>query len=339
MSAVVASASLGARLEAYICQQTPDHGAVTVSNLRRQGEGSSRENWTFEAHFADGRIEPLLLRRDPESTVLSSDRAAEFELLRALERTGFPSPGVRWLDDDGEAFGRPSMIVVQCAGQAHRSVLRDTDPLRLGIAGRLGLAQRLSDVLARLHDIDVDQDGIAPILGGARPTLAEVAHWQAAMDELAAQVSIPVALRLVFAWLEDHLPAPSGAPVLVHGDFRPANVLVHGGEFEVLLDWELARIGDRLDDLGWYTAPLYRGEHEIAGSWTHEDFLRRYEHASGVSVPRAALRFWQVLAMARLAVVRLGAVAAFIGGTGRATGPADDLARRTLAFARTGEYA
>lgn len=313
--------------------------AVSVSNLRRQSEGSSRENWTFDAVSDDGVVEPLLLRRDPTATVVSTSRRAEFDLLRALEQTAFPAPGVRWLDECGTEFVRPAMIAERCEGVAHRAVLRDADPLRLGVTGQLHLAMRLSEVLADLHRIDIGSSGIDVILGGQRGIAAEIGEWSSRLQALAAQVRIPIELHLAIAWLEDHIPLPSGPPVLVHGDFRPANVLVEDGKFNTLLDWELARIGDRLDDLGWYTAPLYRAEHEISGLWRTEDFLNTYERYSGVHVVRSSLHFWQVLAMARLAIVRVGAVAAFVQASGRATGPTDEFAKRVLVFARTGEYA
>ena len=133
-------------------------------------------------------------------------------------------------------------------------------------------------------------------------------------------------------WLRDHLPPPPPRTVLVHGDFRPANVLVENGAFAVLLDWELSHLGDPLDDLGWYTTPLYAREHFIPGVWEQADFLRRYTGLSGIAVDPAALRFWQVMSTFRLAVIALTAVRSFCeGGSDRPAAPADAVIRRVLA--------
>jgi aminoglycoside phosphotransferase (APT) family kinase protein len=43
-----------------------------------------------------------------------------------------------------------------------------------------------------------------------------------------------------------------GAPVLVHGDFSPANVLVRGDEVVAVLDWESAKGGPPALDFGWW---------------------------------------------------------------------------------------
>ena len=90
----------------------------------------------------------------------------------------------------------------------------------------------------------------------------------------------------------------------MHGDFRPANVLVDDGEISVLLDWELAHIGDAADDLGWYTCSTYRVEHFPEG-WSVEDFLARYVEEEGTAPEPERLRFWQVLSVFRLAIIAL----------------------------------
>ena len=121
-------------------------------------------------------------------------------------------------------------------------------------------------------------------------------------------------MRLAAAWLRTHLPAAPAREVLVHGDFRPANVLVAQGRVTALLDWELAHRGDPAEDLGWYLAPVYRHEHFIAGAWTPADFLRRYEARSGLLVDPQALRFWSVFAIYKLAAIAISTMGAFIGG-------------------------
>jgi aminoglycoside phosphotransferase (APT) family kinase protein len=100
----------------------------------------------------------------------------------------------------------------------------------------------------------------------------------------------------------------------VHGDFRPANGLVHDGRLEVLLDWEFAHIGDPIEDVGWYCNPLYRREHFIPGRWEPADFLRVYSERSGIAVDPEPLRFWEVLAVYKLAALALAAVRMFCDG-------------------------
>ncbi|WP_256974136.1 phosphotransferase family protein [Rhodococcus sp. NCIMB 12038] len=302
--------------------------------LYRAGTGSSRENWPFDATWTESgerSTHRLLMRRDPTSAVVDTARSAEFHLLAALEATAIPAPRVHWLDDEGADLARPTMIGDRYDGKAHRGVLRDKNPLHLTAGQQLTLAQDMCDVLGRLHSLDIDELGLRQILPvpASSPAEHELERWigELSSNELEPQPG----LRLCAEWLRDHLPAAPDRLVLVHGDFRPANVLVDQGEFGVLLDWELARLGDPLDDLGWYTTPLYRGEHFIPGQWTQEEFLARYTARTGIDVSPAALTFWQILSTFRLAIIALNGVRNFCElGSDRPAAPVDALIAKVV---------
>jgi len=318
------------RLRAFLAERTGDAG-LTVTGLRRSGTGSSRENWPFDAHWVeDGTAvhRRLLLRRDPPSSVVDTGRATEFALLKALEPTPVPAPVAHWLDDRGDELLRPSMIVDRHPGRAHRAVLRpEKNPLGLTPGQQTELAQSLCDLLAAVHTLDVAAAGLRTVLPSPQPdpATAELDRWERSLAE--SEWEPQPTLRWTLRWLRDHVPPAPAREVLVHGDFRPANVLVESGHAPVLLDWELAHLGDPLDDLGWYCAPLYHREHFLPG-WDQEAFLRRYTELTGVHVDRDALLFWQVLAMFRLAVIALQAVRVFATGeSDRPAAPATGLTR------------
>ncbi|WP_231373748.1 phosphotransferase family protein [Nocardia sp. 348MFTsu5.1] len=253
----------------------------------------------------------LLLRRDPPAAVVETGRAMEFELLRRLETFDVPTPTVLWLDDQGSELARPSMVVKRYAGRAHRAILRHADPLDLGIERRELLAREICTTLTDLHNIDTEAAGFRGILHhpGPNPAAYELGHWRSELER--CQLEPQPALQAAAEWLRDSLPRPVDRLVVVHGDFRPANLLIREGRVEVLLDWELAHLGDPLDDLGWYTAPLYQKEHFIKGFWEQKDFLELYTARTGIEVDPHALRFWQVMSTFRLAVMALAGVKNF----------------------------
>ena len=53
--------------------------------------------------------------------------------------------------------------------------------------------------------------------------------------------------------LAETAPGPPERVVLVHGDLGPGNVLHDGGRVTGLCDWELAHVGDPMEDLAWIT--------------------------------------------------------------------------------------
>ncbi|HWI63205.1 MAG TPA: aminoglycoside phosphotransferase family protein [Symbiobacteriaceae bacterium] len=72
----------------------------------------------------------------------------------------------------------------------------------------------------------------------------------------------------VLAWLHANRPAP-GAVTLLHGDYRPKNLLWEAGRISGVIDWAFADYGDPYYDLGIavaYTAP----------GAEREQFLRDY---------------------------------------------------------------
>jgi aminoglycoside phosphotransferase (APT) family kinase protein len=323
-----------AALQAFLRGRLPAHAEPEVWGLRRSGTGTSRENWPFDASWTENGTRSthhLLMRRDPPAGVVETQRTMEFNLLRRLAGTPVPRPQVHWLDDSGEHLLRPTMIVERYEGSAHRAVLRSADPLALGKAGQRALAERLCEVLAALHTVDVDAVGLRSELAapGDNPAEHELTRWERELDK--QELEPQPALRAAAGWLRDNLPTPPSRLVVVHGDYRPANVLVHRGEFARLLDWELAHLGDPVDDLGWYTAPLYAHEHFITGVWEVEDFLRRYAELTGIRIDPSDLAFWQIMSTFRLAIMALTAVRIFCEeATNRPAAPADRLIRQVL---------
>ncbi|MDT2005800.1 phosphotransferase family protein [Rhodococcus opacus] len=212
--------------------------------------------------------------------VVDTTRDAEFELLRLLGTTEVPVAKVHWIDD-GTTFGRPSMIVERRRGAADRGALRDIDPLGIGERARLRLAGRLADTIAQVHRLDVETLGLDRVLPhpGKDPARVELERWERELDNV--ELEPQPALRFVARWLRDHIPPPPERLALVHGDFRPANVLVHEGEFETLLDWELAHLGDPVDDLGGIPVRSIRVSTSCraAGSW----------RTSWLTTPRASV--------------------------------------------------
>lgn len=321
-------------LQEFMAERLTGSSDLEISEPRRLGGGSSQENWTFDACWnldGDHHSAEMLLRREPASGVVDTSRDVEFDLLQALGGTEVPVAKVFWVDD-GTVFGRPSMVVERCRGEAHRAVLRDTDPLGMGDSGRRELAHSLVDLLARVHRVDVVETGLVSILPapGDDPARAELERWEAELSR--AELEPHPILRFVARWLRDHLPPPPERLSLVHGDFRPANVLIHDSRVEVLLDWELAHLGDPVDDLGWHTCSIYGLEHFPAGGWGVEDFLASYAEAADIpAVEPDRLHFWQVMSTFRLAIMALTGIRNFCEGTSdRPAAPIDRLVHQAL---------
>jgi aminoglycoside phosphotransferase (APT) family kinase protein len=295
--------ALGAALADWLGEELG--GPVRIASLRRTSAGFSRENWVFDAVLADGTRLDLIARRDPVGSVLRTDRRVETAVLRHLAGGPVPVPALRWVDLDGSRLGRPTIVMDLVEGTCDGFVLNGPAPL----SDRVALAHEMYDRLADIHLVDVG--GLELDDPGSAAALAAVSHWESELHRV--QLEPEPELGFVLGWLRAHAPA-NEVTTLVHGDFKPGNLLVAHGRVTAVLDWETAHLGDPHEDLGWVTNPLRRGEHRIAGAWEPDDLLERWARRTGSAVDRDVVHWWQVLANLKLAVIVLSGTHAFVDG-------------------------
>jgi aminoglycoside phosphotransferase (APT) family kinase protein len=172
------------------------------------------------------------------------------------------------------------------------------------------LARQCGEILARIHAIPAEA---APHL--KHSTAAElVDQWRTAYQ--ATNWPRPV-FELAFRWLGEHMPPPPTRPRLVHGDFRNGNLIFDTTGVVAVLDWELAHIGDPMEDLGWICANPWRFgqvDKPVGGFGEREDMYAGYEAAGGDPVDRAHARFWEVFGSLRWGVMCAGMIPAFRAG-------------------------
>lgn len=303
---------VGDLLVAFMSNRLGDAASVTVGEVERIAVGRSRENWLYSASWRTptGVVsEELIVRRDPLGGLLVTDRGREFEVLRALESSEVPAPTPRWLDADGSELGRPSLVMVRERGECDYFVVNGDRPL----GTRIELAGRFCDLLASVHMVDWPAAGLGRCLDDPGPcaALAQLDEWESVLrrDQLEPYPELELALHRM------RLTAPSSPrTVLVHGDFKPGNVLLDGDDVVALLDWELVHLGDPHEDLGWVTQPLRRDEHLIDGVWEAEHLLSYYESVTGTAVDRGAVRWWNAFACLKTTVMQVSGLRSYVEG-------------------------
>ena len=249
-----------------------------VGGLTRLSGGASRETWRFEA---DG--EPLILQRQRAGD--TRDMEVEASVLRAAAAAGVPVP--RLLASGRFDHGARYMIQSWVDGETiARKILRDD----AFADARVSLVGQFASALAAVHSIPIDD---VPGL----PTTDQVAQYRQSLDDLNGQLeqSHP-AFELAFRWLEANRPT-SARRTVVHGDFRLGNVMVGPEGLRAVLDWELAHIGDPMEDLGWLCVRAWRfgSELPVAGVGRYEELLAGYSAATGSPADPEALLWWEVL--------------------------------------------
>lgn len=202
-------------------------------------------------------------------------------ILAAAAHAGVPVARVLASFPEGGPLETPALIVEQLPGEGlPQRILREA---RFAQA-RDSLAATCGTILARLHGID---PGTLPKLATQDP----IDRCREALDRMNA---VNPAFELVLRRLELSRPAPR-PQTIVHGDFRLGNLLIDEPGVTAVLDWELAHLGDSLEDLGYLCVPAWRfgGPEPVAGVGSYERLLEAYRDAGGTEVTINELMWWQ----------------------------------------------
>jgi aminoglycoside phosphotransferase (APT) family kinase protein len=279
------------RLATYLSDRwrTP----VRIAGVRRFHGGAARETYRFDAVTGDAK-QALVLRRDPPSSLIETDRRIEFRALAAFHGSDVPVPEPLFVETDADAFGSPGFVMREVP-EVRAAGLFDADPYG---AARDHVGRQMFAILGRIHARDVGS--VTDVLEAPAPEDAwrvRLDHWRdaAAADSLGPEPILWAGVR----WLERNPPPAPERICIVHGDYRSGNFLVDGdGDIRAIVDWEMVHLGDPHEDLAWAMDPLWsHGTPDRPGGTVPEaEAIVSWERASGLRVDRAALRWWRVFA-------------------------------------------
>ncbi len=189
--------------------------------------GVSAQMTALAVRLPDGSPATWVLRRPASPGADPRALRREVAVLRCVAAAGLPVPTPRWLDESGAHLPGPALLLDYLQGAP---CFDPTQGARV--------AQALGELLATLHRAALTGADLPDLpryrLPPPRPTL----------DHSLGEAALRAALAN--AWP----PAPTlPAPILLHGDAWPGNLLWQGDRLVALIDWEDALLGDPLADL------------------------------------------------------------------------------------------
>ena len=301
-------------LEEFIASELGDATAIRVTNLDTLAGGASREAFLFDVSWsgAEGSVaERCVLLRQPVSSVLESDESptrftgsrrmpeVEFRMLRCMEAAGVPVPHMLWVEPTGSVLDRPFSVARLIDGDADHTKLFDAPH-------RDQVLDQYVEILALVHTLDPAAVGV-DFLGEPTPhTAASLQVEQFAEGARRQQLEDFPALSYLIRWLRKNLPTAARVSV-VHGDFRLGNFMYDDTGILAMLDWEQTHLGDPVEELAFMYWPLWSLEPLVP----IEEFVRRYEAASGITVEPQTLAFYRAFIELKMSVVLLTGIRSF----------------------------
>jgi aminoglycoside phosphotransferase (APT) family kinase protein len=222
---------------------------------------------------------------------------------------------------DEAVIGAPFYLMERVPG----IVIRTEPPPGFADEHLRSVGEELVDALVELHSVDPVACGLEAFGRPDGYLERQLRRWTGQLGLTLPHTRPLPDLERVGEWLALHLPKTQRT-TLVHGDYKLDNV-IFGAEPPVrlvaVLDWEMSTLGDPLADLGWMISFWReRGSGESAGHLTsatmlpgfssRTELVERYAAATALDV--SGLRWYEVLAVWKLAVILEGSYARHLAG-------------------------
>ncbi len=261
-----------------------------LASADRMLGGARKEAWFVDVVRGDGERMECFLRYDRSDPALTKDPWTlhrEATVYVALQDGPVPVPRVLGVHPVHQA-----MLSERVRGRNWFS--RIADP-----AEQEATARDFMSILVALHALDataLDLPAFPVVRTVADGVRAELEEWDRVLDERGGAPD--PALVFSLRWLRRNVPDYDGPPVLVQGDTGPGNFMYERGRVTAVVDWELAHLGDPMDDIAWL---CLRATQEPLPDLPA--LLREYEALSGTAIDEARVRYYKVMAETKLQVM------------------------------------
>ena len=196
--------------------------------------GVSAQITALEVQQQGGQTKRLIVRQHGPRDLAQNPRIAadEFRLLSILQSAGLPTPKPYYLDESGDIFPTPYIVVEYIEGQPEFAPADLPDFIR-----------QMAVQLARIHRVDHAAADLSFLPSQTQNVTGRLRQRPPVLDTSLQEDRIRDALDATWP------PAQHNASALLHGDYWPGNLLWKDDELIGVIDWEDAASGDPLVDL------------------------------------------------------------------------------------------
>ncbi|MDO8388901.1 MAG: phosphotransferase family protein [Actinomycetota bacterium] len=282
----------GPGLPAHLVEWIESVAGGTLTSARRMAGGGRKQAWFVDIDRG-GEAHRLFFRWDPTDLADTGDPwtvRREAAIYEALNGSGLPVAAFVGLHPTAQA-----LLLTCLPGEARFSKMREeTD--------RVAVARDFIRHLAALHRLDPRNLGLLP--ADSTVTLPDLVRDQLAEFDAIIAVrggAVDPMLQLALDWLRANVPTATGPIVVVQGDTGPGNFMYEDGKVTAIVDWELAHLGDPMDDVAWVQL---RSLQDPFGDL--DALFTEYAEVSGNALDAGRIRYYRVLAEAKIMVMGHG---------------------------------
>ena len=251
-----------------------------VTRAERHAGGSHRLAWQIDVSSAGNVPRALFLTLDAPGAGGEDGNARDAEVLAALADTPVPVPTLVGRDGPGGA-----LLMERVPGRSDAPQGNELEPVMNDLMQHMASLHRLDPEKLSLPSLPTPADAAGAALDQLEPLEAAYRDTPAAQHPL---------IDFGLSWLRRHVPRTQVRVALVHGDIGPGNMLYEAGRVRALIDWEIAHLGDPMEDLA---ALCVRDMATPIGEFAAR--LRHYDATGGAAVDTGRVRYYRALVLVR----------------------------------------
>ena len=196
--------------------------------------GVSAQVTMLEIERPDDSTKKMLVRQHGEVDLKHNPHIAadEFKLLQLLHSVGLAVPEPYYLDQCGEIFPMPYVVIEYIEGETI-----------FGSHDVEDFIPRLAMQLYRIHEVDCAKLGVSFLPLHETRVAEKIGKRPEKLDDMLEEGRIRDVLEAIWPLSQQN------RSVLLHGDFWPGNILWRDGQIMGVIDWEDAALGDPLADV------------------------------------------------------------------------------------------
>ena len=240
-----------------------------------------------------------------DKAVMAIPKNMEAKIQKIVKEYGAPVPEIIMEFSEGAEIGEGYVMQSVGGETIPRKILRDDSYKNI----RNKLPYEIGKSLAQIHKTKLEK-----LQDLEKITFSESLEKLFIIYESFDQPQ-PV-FDLAFKWLENQ-KILDYEEVLVHGDYRFGNFIVSEKKLESIIDWELAHIGNPMEDLGWLCVRSWRFGNvnkRAAGLGDVDELIAGYEANSKIKIDKSQLDMWQLYGSLKWGIICMVQTFAHLSG-------------------------
>jgi aminoglycoside phosphotransferase (APT) family kinase protein len=301
-----------ANLEGWLREKLPNAQQLTLGELSfPQESGESSVSLILKADN-QGEALGFICRMKPRDSQVFTDHdlPMQYHLMQMAGENGIPVPPLLGFEEDTSLTGSDFYIMGFVDGQiptdnppfAFGSWVTELSDEQRALMWRNGLK-----ALAKIHQINLnnyDVSGVPTSDEDASPVQHELDKFNLLVtDELRA--TMEPALARAVNYINDNAPQ-NGVRRLCWGDSRVGNVIWKNLEPNAVIDWEMAGIGDPVQDVSWwywidYVNSVGLGVERLGGLPSLDEIYTQWHELTGLPIDHTD--YYDLFSVVRYAII------------------------------------